>query len=504
MATRRSLGGSLLSARPPAGHKRSRVPPSPAAAAGGAPGVRLSHPNHLLCIPAVVSVEQLRGAIAGTVVRSSDPDWDASRQAWNLTADQHPAFVVRAGAVGDIAATVRFAAANGLRVAVQATGHGATSLGELEDAVLLRTSELDGVVVDPKAQTARVQAGAQWRGVIVAAAQHGLVGLHGMSGGVGVAGYVLGGGIGWLARREGFASTHIRSFEVVTADGEERTVDREHEPDLFWALRGGGGGQAIVTALELELFELREAFGGAVLWPIDRASEVVGAYRAWIATAPDTVTSTLKLIRFPPLPAIPEPLRGRALVAITLAFTGGEAEGAELVAPLRAVAAPYLDTLAVVPASALGDLSGDPQDPTPGLGRAMLFDTLTASAAEAFVELAGPDADTPLTALELRHLGGALRSPTPDPGAAGPLASEALIYGVGAASTPEAGAAVKAALTTMSDRLAPWVGARRTLLTFAEEPGLRYAFTDPVADRLAQITARYDPAGLLVANHVAD
>jgi hypothetical protein len=449
-------------------------------------------------------VDQLRDTIAGTIVTPSDPDWNASRQAWNLTADQRPAFVVRAGAPEDIAATVRFAAANGLRVAVQATGHGATSMGGLEGAILLRTSELDGVHADPDARTVRVQAGALWRQVIAAAAEHGLVGLHGMSGGVGVAGYVLGGGIGWLARRDGFASSHVRSFEVVTADGNQQIVDAKHEPELFWALRGGGGGQAIVTTFELELFELREAFAGAVLWPIERAGEVVHAYRAWIATAPDTVTSTLKLIRFPPLQAVPEALRGRALVAITLAFIGGEADGTELVAPLRAVAVPYIDTLAVVPASALGDISGDPQEPTPGRGRGVLVDRFTEAAADAFVDLAGPDADTPVTSLEVRHLGGALRSSTPDPGAAGPLESDVLIYGVGAAPTPEAGAAVRTWLAAMSDRLAPWIGARRTLLTFDEEPGLRHAFTDPVADRLAQITARYDPEDLLLANHVAD
>jgi len=450
-------------------------------------------------------VEQLRDAIDGTVLTASDPGWDAARQAWNLTVDQHPALIVRAGALEDVAATVRFAAAGGLRVAVQATGHGATSLGGLEGAVLLQMSELDGVAVDPDARTARVQAGARWRQVIAAAAEHGLVGLHGMSGGVGVAGYVLGGGIGWLARREGFASSHVRSFEVVTADGNQRIVDIGHEPQLFWALRGGGGGQAIIATFELELFELREAFAGSLFWPIEQAGELVHAYRAWIATVPDTLTSTLKLIRFPPLPAVPDPLRGRALVAITLAFTGGEAEGAELVAPLRGVAAPYLDTLAIVPATALGDISGDPQDPTPGLGRAVLLDTFTEAAADAFVELAGPGSDTPITSLEIRHLGGALRSSTPDPGAAGPLDSEILIHAAGAAPTPEASVAIATWLETMSERLAPWVAARRTLLTFdEEEPGLRHSFTDATADRLARIIARYDPGGLILANHIAD
>jgi hypothetical protein len=464
-----------------------------------------ARPDAIAASPGRDSVERLRTAVAGAVLTESDPEWDASRQAWNLIVDQHPALVVRAGALDDIPASVRFAAGNGLRVAVQGTGHGASSMGGLGSAILLVTSELDGVRVDPEARTARVQAGARWRQVIAAAAEHGLACLHGMSGGVGVAGYVLGGGIGWLARREGFASSHVRSLEVVTADGNGQTVDAEREPELFWALRGGGGGQAIVTTFELELFELRAAFAGSIFWPIELAGEVVHEYREWIETAPATATSMLKLIRYPPFETLPESLRGRAFVTINLAFTGDEAEGTKLVAGLRAIATPYLDTLTTVPASALGDIAGDPQDPTPGLGRAVLLDTLPAAAADVFVELAGPDAHTPLVSLEIRHLGGALRSSTPDPGAAGPLDSEVLIHASGAATTPEAGDAIRAALDEVSDRLAPWIGARRTLLTFdEEEPGLRHAFPDPVADRLTQATTHYDPDGLLLANHIVD
>ena len=353
----------------------------------------------------------LRAAVAGDVVAPSDPDWDAARQAWNLAADQRPAVVVRAAAPSDLAATVRFAAASGLRVAPQCTGHGAMSLGDLSDAILLRTAGLSGVDVDPSARTARVQAGARWRDVVAASGEHGLAGLHGMSGGVGVAGYTLGGGIGWFARREGFASTHVRSFDVVTADGEERHVDAEREPDLFWALRGGGGAPVVVGSIELELFPLREAFAGALLWPIEQAGEIVHAYRTWIAAAPDTVTATLKLLRMPPIPDVPEPLRGRQLVAITLVFTGGAREGEELVAPLRAVAPPYLDTLAMLPATALPDVAGDPAGPLPGLGGSMLLDEFTAEAGDAYVELAGPGADIPLVALEIRYLGGALARP---------------------------------------------------------------------------------------------
>jgi hypothetical protein len=191
-------------------------------------------------------VTALRKAIAGEVVARGDPGWDGARQAWNLTADQRPPVVVMAESPRDVAATVRFAAANGLRVAPQSTGHGATSMGDLAGTILLRTSRLTHVEVDVGQRTAVVQAGALWSDVIGLAARHGLVCLHGMSAAVGVAGHTLGGGIGWLARREGFAAGHVRAFEVVGADGEERRVDRASDPDLFWALRGGGGRPAIV------------------------------------------------------------------------------------------------------------------------------------------------------------------------------------------------------------------------------------------------------------------
>ena len=215
-----------------------------------------------------LDIEPLRGA----VITPEDAGWDAARTPWHLLADQRPALIVLARDATDVAETVRFARSRGLRVAAQSTGHGADALGPLNDAVLLRTVGMNDVVVDPLERTARVGAGARWSDVIAAAAPHGLTGLHGFSAGVGVAGYVLGGGLGWLSRRYGLASDHVRSFEVVTADGERRHVDRDHEPDLCWALRGGGGAGVIVTSIELELIALREAYAGALLWPMARAS----------------------------------------------------------------------------------------------------------------------------------------------------------------------------------------------------------------------------------------
>jgi len=452
-----------------------------------------------------IDAAALRAEVEGAVVAPEDRFWDRARQAWNLVADQRPALVVQAANVEDVAVTVRFAAAIGLPVAPQCFGHGAVCLGDLDGAILLRTTGMNEVSIDPDRRTATVSAGAAWRGVIGLAAEHGLVGLHGMSGGVGVTGYALGGGIGWLSRLHGFASSHIKSLEVVTADGQSRYVDADNEPDLFWALRGGGGGPVVVTSMDIGLFELSEAFAGALMWPIETAGEIVHAYHEWLRTAPNEVTSTIRLLRFPPLPQIPEPLRGRELVAITLAFTGSEPGGNELVAPLRAIGTPYMDTLAMIPAPGLGEISGDPQEPTPAIGNGLLLERFTTETADAYLELGGPEAQTPFLQLEIRHLGGALESTVPDPGAAGPLTSQALVFATGVPINRDVAAALTDAHDGLRDRMSPWIAERGSLLTFDERSGsLRGVFTAPVADRLAAVTRSYDPDGLFVANHVVD
>lgn len=446
----------------------------------------------------------LGAALAGEVIVQGDAGWDSARQAWNLTADQRPPLVVLAESAADVAATIRFAAANGLRVAPQSTGHGATSMGDLAGTILLKTSRLTAVSVDPRARTATVAAGALWSDVVPPAAEHGLVGLHGLSAAVGVAGYTLGGGIGWLTRRDGFASTHVRSFEVVGADGEARRIDAESDPDLFWALRGGGGRPAVVTSFELGLFELREAFAGALIWPLEEAEAVVGAWREWIGTVPNELSSTLKLIRYPPLPAVPDQLRGRAVVAIMLAFTGTAERGAELVAPLRAVATPLIDTLATISAAALADVAGDPTNPTPALGHAALVDRIDAEATDALLAVAGPEVDTPLVSVEIRHLGGALREGDPDPGAAGTLDAEGLFYSTAPVTSPQAEEALLVAQRGVAERIAPFSGARDTILTFDEQRPMRDSFAPEVVDRLEEIAKDRDPDGLFVANHAAE
>ena len=194
--------------------------------------------------------------IDGDVVTPCDDGWDAARQAWNLTADQRPTAVAVPESVDDVRQIVDFAREEGLRVAPQGTGHGATALGDLHETILIKLHRLRGVEIDPTQRSARAEAGVIWSEVVEAAAEHGLAALAGSSPDVGVVGYTLGGGLSWLSRKYGIGANQVTAAEIVTADGTLRRVDRENEPDLFWAIRGGGGDFGIVTALEFDLFPL--------------------------------------------------------------------------------------------------------------------------------------------------------------------------------------------------------------------------------------------------------
>jgi FAD/FMN-containing dehydrogenase len=442
----------------------------------------------------------LRARLAGDVVTPADPDWDRARQAWNLAVDQRPDLVVHAETVGDVRETVAFAAARGLRVAPQGTGHGAPAMGDLAGTILLRTARMAQVEIDPVARRARVGAGALWQDVVPRAAEHGLAALAGSAADVGVVGYSLGGGIGWLARRYGLACNSILAAEVVAPDGRLLRVDRDHHPELFWALRGGGGSFGIVTALEFALYPVREVHAGVLFFPIERAGEVLQAWRTWTEDVPDAVTSVGRLLRFPPIPDLPEHLRGRSFVVVEACILDGEAAARDLLAPLRRLGA-QIDTFATVPATRLAELHMDPPAPVPGLVHHRLLDTLTADALDAILAAAGPDVDAPLLSVELRHLGGALRRPDVEHGVLDHVAADYALVAVGVPTSPEVARAIVVHLDAV---VAAAAGADtgRDYLNFAERTSTpARLFGEDHAGRLAAIAATYDPTGRLVANH---
>ncbi|HYF27846.1 MAG TPA: FAD-binding oxidoreductase [Baekduia sp.] len=448
-----------------------------------------------------MAITRLDPATTPFIVRPADDDYDAARAAWNLAVDQRPAGVVPASTVAEVVHAVRYARDHGLRIAPQTTGHLASALPMLEDTLLLRTQLEGGVVVDPGARTARARAGALAEDVVLAAAEHGLAPLHGSSPDVGVVGYHLGGGVGYYGRTYGLAANHVVGFDIVTADGLVRRVDAQHDPALFWALRGGGGNFGVVTAIELRLFEIADAYAGTLFWPIDRAAEIARAWRDWTATAPEAATTNLRILCLPPLPDVPEPLRAVPHVAIDGAVLGDEPHGRATIAALRAIAGCVIDTFAQVPAPAVLRIHGDPEQPVPNVGDHLLLRALPDDALDAFLAVTGPGSGSPLLAAELRHLGGAFARTPEGAGARGALEGQYALFGVGLPMTPELGEAVHATLRRLVHDLAPW-STGTIYLNFGERGGsARHAFAPADFARLQHVRAAYDPDEVFVASH---
>jgi FAD/FMN-containing dehydrogenase len=446
------------------------------------------------------ATDALRADVTGHVFVPDDSGFHQARQAFILTADQRPAMVVEAASAADVAVAVRFARSHGLRIAPQGTGHGAAPLEELDSALLLRTSQMRGVRIDPDNRTARADAGALWQDVADPASSHGLAGLAGSSLLVGVTGYTLGGGIGWLARSYGLAANSVTAAEIVTPDGQLVRADSAHEPDLFWAVRGGGGGVGVVTALEMMLYPVPELYAGVLFFPIQRAAEVLQTWHEWVTTMPDEVTSIGRILRLPPSPAIPDQLRGRAFALVEAAYTGDERTGADLIAPLRKLG-PEIDTFATIPAPALSQLHMDPTEPVPAVGDGALLTDFPAAAVDAVVGLAGADANTMLVSVEVRHLDGALRRPAAGGGALPAIDASYVLYGTGVAPAPEAVATVSDQAQALKRAVAPW-HASYNYYNSTDTPAPAQAVLPPDSyQRLKQIKARNDPDDAIISAH---
>jgi hypothetical protein len=439
--------------------------------------------------------------IDGQVVTQGDPDWDGARAAWNLAADQRPEAVVYAENAGDVATVVAFASAQGMGVAAQGTGHGAAAMGPLEGTVLLKTERMRGVSVDADSQTARVEAGVLSAELGGTAQADGLAFLPGSSPDVGVIGYTLGGGLSWLGRRYGFACNRVNAIEVVTADGVGRRVDGETDSDLFWALRGGGGGYAAVTALHLDLVPVAELYAGTMIFPASVGADAIRAYRDWAAEVPDEVMSIVRFLRPPPVPDVPEQIRDKPLLTIGVASIGTQEEGERTVAPLREIGETIMDTTAQMPTSGLSRIHMDPEQPVPALGHHGLLAELPDEAIDAFAGAAGPEANSPLLLAELRQLGGALGRPAENGGALSSLDAAFVMLGIGLPMTPDLREAVESHLDDLHETMQPWA-AGGGYFNFAERPcDVDAILPEETCSRLAEVKRQWDPDNVIRANH---
>ncbi len=445
-------------------------------------------------------LESLRRLCGGAIHLTGDPGYDEARMPWNVAVDQRPAAVAYPATPDEVSELLLAAAKLGLRVVPQGTGHNAGPLGPMGKAVLLRTSAMNEVHVDVERCVARVGAGVLWQDVVEAAAPHGLTALHGSSPDVGVVGYSLGGGLGWYARKLGLAAHHVTAVELVLADGSQVRADADTNPELFWAVRGGGGSFGVVTAMELRLFPIETAYGGVLLWDQRDAAKVLRAWAAWAPEAPDEVTTSFRMLNLPPMPELPEFLRGRQVVVIDGAVLDDDARAEEILAPLRALE-PEMDTFARLPAAALTRIHMDPEGPTPAVSGTCTLADLPEQALESFLALTGPGSGSTLLAAELRQLGGVLGRPAQGAGALPMVEGRFLFFGVAVAATPELAAQGHADARAVVNALAAYSTAR-PYLNFSEVAvDVREAYSAEDWQRLKGIRSAVDPGGVLQANH---
>ncbi len=364
---------------------------------------------------------------------------------------------------------------------------------------------MKGVYVDAERRTARVEPGALWADVIPEAAEFGLAGLVGSSSHVGVVGYTMGGGFGWLGRKHGFASDSVIEADVVAADGELRRVSAHENADIFWGLKGGGGNFGIVASLEFSLYPITEVYGGNLFYPVEKAREALELYAEWNETLPDEMTSAITFMNIPPIPEIPEPLRGGRFISVRGCFCGDDVEkGEELLGAWREFGSPVVDTFGVIPAAAMDAISMDPVDPIGAYGHSEILRDLSPETIDTLIEVAGPESSSPLIILEIRKLGGALSRPTADLSPMGHSDAPFIINGIGATPTPEVASAVQSHLAYLAEAVKPHqTGA--TYVNFmdldgAGEERVRAAYSPEDWKRLVALKDEHDPENVFRFN----
>ncbi len=356
--------------------------------------------------PWAAALADLSVAIPGPVLTAGDEGYQAEHTGFDLSVAQRPALVVGAATADDVVAAVRFAAAQRLSVGVQATGHGPTV--PADGGLLINTRRADAVEVDSVNRVARLQAGTPWMQVIEAAAPFGLAPLAGSAPSVGAVSYSLGGGIGVLSRRFGFAADHVRAIDVVTADATLRRVTAQAHPDLFWAMRGAGSNFGVVTSIEVDLVTVPELYAGGIFFGGEDRAEVLRAFAQCALIAPDSLSLSAAVLTFPDLPILPPTLRGRHCCHVRVTHQGPGEEAETFLGPLRSTGPVLLDTVGPLPLTEIGTIHNDPTTPMEVHSRSRVLRDIDSDVIDTVVAHTGPQAHS---LVELRHLAGALSRP---------------------------------------------------------------------------------------------
>ncbi|GII52741.1 FAD-linked oxidase [Planotetraspora thailandica] len=442
--------------------------------------------------------------LKGSALLPGDPGYADEIKTYNLLMAPQPGVIIAAADASDVQAGVRLAAERGAPVAVLATGHQLSApIGP--DTVLITTRAMRGVTVDAQRRVARAEAGVRWGQVVDESVKVGLAPLNGSTPIVGVVGYTLGGGLSpTMGRAYGYAADHVRSVDVVTADGRLRTVTAETDPDLFFAVRGGKSNFGVVTAIEFDLFPVKTLYGGAIMFDGADAGKVLHAYREWVKTVPDEMSSSVALMRMPDVAAVPEPLRGKFVTSVRISYIGSPKSGAKLLGPLRGAAKPIIDAVHEMPYSDFATIHADPVDAAPIYERTGLLKELTAETVDELLAAAGPTASFPITMTEIRHLGGALGRQPAQPNAVSNRDAAFTLF-VASVGTPADAAAIKKAEADIIRRMQPWSTGGMYLNFMAGEDvapeAVQRAYQPDVYQRLVAVKRKVDPTNMFRLNH---
>jgi hypothetical protein len=432
--------------------------------------------------------------MALNLYRPDDPGFAQEIAAFNTAVAHRPDVAAGVTSTEEAVEAVRLARAQGQQVWIQATGHGAHP--PVRSGVLVATQRLDRVDVDASRGIATLGAGARWGAVVAAAAEHGLFPIAGSAPSVGVAGLLLGGGLGPFARSHGFSSDYLTGATVVTGTGEVVDAADEDHRDLLWALRGGKYGLGIVTDLEVRLVALTRFYAGSLFFAEEHIETALRGWVEWTADTDPRVTTSVAIMNLPPLDMIPEPFRGRRLFTIRFAFPGSAAEGEQLAAPLRALAPVYLDGLGEMPSTDVAKIHNDPTEPGPGWVYGLMLHGVDQDLATVLVDSAGPGTDPPYLIVELRQLGEATRRDVAGGSAVGGRDAAFTLGLVGVDPDlfekvlPEAGDA-------LADAVQRWLAPQINVNFLGPSQSVAAAWSAETFARLAGVRDRYDPDQVL-------
>jgi len=449
-------------------------------------------------------LETLRACLQGRALVAGDEGYETACQTWDArTFEQHPAIIVLPAVSADVQTAVTFAREYDLPIAVQGGGHGHPR--PADGALLVNFAQMNRVQIHAETATAWVEAGARAGEIVQAASPYGLAPLNGLAASVGIVGYLLGGGIGWLTRQYGPGAVSIRSAELVTADSHLLQVNEHSHRDLLWGLRGGGGNFGIVTALECALYPVNTIFGGQVVYPIVQGNDVLSAYVQWVKSVPDELTSALRIMHFPTSPAIPPTLRGTSAVVIMACYNGEERAGEALLQPMRTLGTLLLDTFTQIPYAQVATISNDPSEAPPVFfyTESGALQDVSQGDIETLVDIAGNPASG-IRLVEMRQLGGAFARQPEEAMPFGIRQATLYLGAVAAAPSPDLLAGGKRSIATMMQTLGPAMTGEVILNLAGGTVSLdrtRAAYSPANYRRLVALKDRYDPQNIFRFNH---